>query len=772
MAALTYWYEFDSLAIVAGSDPKVRRKYRVEIWDMRALAGSTQAREVHACGEEMFKIEWPTVEKFAPIVSSVATFELASEDDFEFTGLHTEDIQHYQVRLLEVTGGGTADVWRGWLNTETYEEQLCASAGDNRVYPVRFYASDFNVLKRMKFVDVENGGKQYTGMKPLEWFLDLILVKRLGLVDGGHLRVDISTVLAGYEEIPPFLWCGLDCGNWYDEDGEAATLQEVVEEILRPFVAWVQGAVEGGVLRLLITDYNRVLGDDRYSLPAPLLEMIDGRGGASGGLLSDGAFGFESLLNGLTVTSSRYADNTLQTWEVRKEDLEGEPFASEIARYKGRPNGAELMLRERYHSAKNFPVILPEGSPVEFWYMKDLAGGQTEEVWVCLNQALGDMADTFYPNIVFEDRNNRLYPNSDARLKINMDIKVAQRNHTDVVWPALPNFLDTQKYNYQISPGGVIVWTRLEVVDGEDVVCHLECGWAGSAAYAEKVRPAVWVRGADPSPNGGSVMFTVRNSREIEGTKGLNNGTYQVSWANGALDEINQGISGIEMPPNAGYLRWTIGQVQVCGQYYQGDWTWMTFSEWYKYIGRIGEPYELWGVLINNVKFGVEDSYKYALSDEDVVYTSSINMNAEKSMTDIMLKVCNSYAPNMAPGKGDLFQFGFFPMTAAGKSFVRKGRTANLERLLVGSYHSNHTGLFKRFVASIAWPDPFVGKKCKYGRYSRGPRAGEWIIPGNGEAWYWVRGLKVDFRGGTSELDCVEISEDNRDIDDITARKG
>jgi hypothetical protein len=266
-------------------------------------------------------------------------------------------------------------------------------------------------------------------------------------------------------------------------------------------------------------------------------------------------------------------------------------------------------------------------------------------------------------------------------------------------------------------------------------------------------------------------MFTVRNSGVIEDARGLNNETWQVSWAGGKVNELNQGISGIPMPPYSGYLRWTIGQVQICGDDYSSaegrKKKWWPFHAMYPNINI------LYAVLVNNVKFGVEDSYKYALSDEDVVYTSSINMNAEKSMTDIMLKVCNSYAPNMAPGKGDLFGLlGMLPIAASEESFERNGRRSNLERLLVGSYHSNHTGVFKRFVALIAWPDPFVGKKCKYGRYSRGPRAGEWIIPGNGEARYWVRGLKVDFRGGTSELDCVEISEDNRDIDDITARKG
>jgi hypothetical protein len=808
MAALKYFWQFGSMAADTVEGKPVRRQFRAEIWDMRALPQEEvgAAQEVIA-GENPFSIEWPSVEKFEPIMPSVATFELMSTENFQHTALWTEDAQQYQVRLSMRSGAATAwkPVWCGWLNAETYEEELYRFAGNGAAYPVTFYASDFNVLKRRKFQDEQ--GNMYSGLKPLGWYFDTILRDALNLykLDGSVGYEWLSTTMGIPYGADLLTTLYINAANFYDEDGVAMSMYEVIEEILRPFTCYMVGFVyTQEYVRMeyyhpLITDYNYLARpyaqtNNSFQLPDTILRLTDGRQAATGTAGTAGSFSYEPLKNGLTVTSSRYATNTVADWKVEADELEGliDTRLSEEG-----PKDEPNMERRRYTSCKNFVVSGEAADRINFWQMRMLDGTK-EEVWCCIAQReetltppakLGLLPFWGGP-LVFEDTDTQVYPNDTARLVLNMQIKVCTRRHWNYDNWRMGNFLrDGREYDTIGELGGVIVFSAFELIGADGtVLAHLAHGWNGRLPiyppeYMGKI--PVWEDGPDVS-EWGRTLFTAHGAADIEESKKMNNMAMNIEAAADINGNLGSGLI-VPMPQKSGHLRWTLKRLLVCAnvkvrgkrwdnnQWYlyggydimTGEWMW----GWKAPIYGAGFPYDLNAILINDVTINTEDGYKYELSDEDYVHTSYINMNAENAMEDVTVKVCNSYEDGMAIGHGDLFyvknEGKLQPIPRKAAAFSRGWQLtppqASLEELLVRTYHSNFTGKFVRFEVESQYALPCAGLRCQYGQYSKGAHVGEWVI-GDADTWFFICGQQWDCKAGTSKLDCVQISTDNKDL--------
>ena len=102
--------------------------------------------------------------------------------------------------------------------------------------------------------------------------------------------------------------------NFYDEDGEPMKCREVVESLLRPF-ALTMTQRDGDIY---IYDYNTILSGGsmkRYDYASGAYEAVETVDCQLGDLSdlqlagSDGDFGFEEMINNVTITSSIYADD-------------------------------------------------------------------------------------------------------------------------------------------------------------------------------------------------------------------------------------------------------------------------------------------------------------------------------------------------------------------------------------------------------------------------------------------------------------------------------
>jgi hypothetical protein len=196
-----------------------------------------------------FMIEYPTANKFAPVLGSGCDMNLISATDRQLFDLYTAEIQKYMIKLYD---NELNLIYSAWLDTELYREDF--SYLDN--YPISFSGSDLSVLDRLNFVDASKN--DYKGIKSKWDILNIIITEKLKLPIA-NIYVGLSTVIYGenYDNIAANLLSNsyVYCANYYDEDDVPFTCRKVLEEILRPYVASFQ-IVNNNIY---IFDYNTLL---------------------------------------------------------------------------------------------------------------------------------------------------------------------------------------------------------------------------------------------------------------------------------------------------------------------------------------------------------------------------------------------------------------------------------------------------------------------------------------------------------------------------------
>lgn len=201
-----YWGEFRS---VAGT------LYRVEILSDDA---SYVAKQVYFPHEMPVEIEWNEVDKLEPVQGSCMTLSLVSESDRQFIDLYSVEVGSIRADIYR---DGSL-YWSGMLDPELYEEAYSQKAD----YDVSFSFSDFAILDRIKW--------SMTGKCSIQDVLDTC-IDAMG-VEHGELRKYVSTKTSQYSSTSvDFSTMYVLCANFYDEDGEAMTMREVLDNILRPF---------------------------------------------------------------------------------------------------------------------------------------------------------------------------------------------------------------------------------------------------------------------------------------------------------------------------------------------------------------------------------------------------------------------------------------------------------------------------------------------------------------------------------------------------------
>jgi hypothetical protein len=168
--------------------------------------------------EEAVVIEWEEKPKHDVICGSTATIRVESPGDRTYEDLYT--IEPGSIRM-DVYRDGVI-YWSGALDPEFYEEPYERAS----MYVVSLTFSDFGILDRKKYAS--------DGMKTLSKILDMCL-QEMGIKYIGIDQSMISTELVTAEELlMPLDALKVRSDNFYDEDGEASTLQEVLEGVFQP----------------------------------------------------------------------------------------------------------------------------------------------------------------------------------------------------------------------------------------------------------------------------------------------------------------------------------------------------------------------------------------------------------------------------------------------------------------------------------------------------------------------------------------------------------
>lgn len=233
-------------------------EWGIQIWRLQDEAPEGVG-ELEPIVDTGLVIEWKETAKHDILCGSIATLTLNSPGNGTYLDLYTDTPGTIQLRVLR---NGVL-YWLGYLDPEFYEEPF--TSGMN--YNVTLTFSDFGILDRLKY--------NLSGFKTIDEILSDCL-SRAGLSSLPLNKSYISTW--GYGVIGRYI-LGALCvrsENFYDEDGEALSLAEVLEGVFRPlalrivqragtlYVYDINGLHSGGIdSRIVWGGDGQVLGVDR-----------------------------------------------------------------------------------------------------------------------------------------------------------------------------------------------------------------------------------------------------------------------------------------------------------------------------------------------------------------------------------------------------------------------------------------------------------------------------------------------------------------------------
>lgn len=265
-----------------------------------------------------FTLVKPRTEIDQPVWGHGFEFVLEAGSEGQLRGLFTSDMMEYRVELRIAGALKTF----GYLDSELYEEDYSLESG----YNVHLSGNNgFVLLDRIKFLD--GSGNQYTGLKTQWEILQIVLAKwdLLDLVT--NIAVAISTTsselsIGAQETILHNTY--VSCSNYYDEDSEPMTCREVLEEILRPYAAFIymsgtqmkiedinsQPGTISGVLYLNDFSYSST-----FSAPASGVDDITDRGYFETGQ----RMRYKSGINRQVIKYSKYTPDAVESG-IQEED--------------------------------------------------------------------------------------------------------------------------------------------------------------------------------------------------------------------------------------------------------------------------------------------------------------------------------------------------------------------------------------------------------------------------------------------------------------------
>lgn len=287
--------------------------WHIDIWryfDDIASAPTGAPGELTFDGGVPVEIEWESTAKHDVIAGSVCTVNIISPGDRTYIDLYT--IKAGDIGITVYRDGRI--YWTGTLDPEFYEEPYESAAG----YTVSLTFSDLGILDRLKY--------NASGMRTLQEIVDealgrallaptltvdtsMISLQRRGSI-GGVVRPGHGFIVAPPEKA---IAVGLSdiyarSDNFYDEDGEALSLKEVIEGILQPLAL----RLEQRAGKIYIYDLNGLYGSSTA-------EMVEWDGASQ-------TLGVDEVKNNVTISWSPYAAvDKLLPEECWPEDVATDP---------------------------------------------------------------------------------------------------------------------------------------------------------------------------------------------------------------------------------------------------------------------------------------------------------------------------------------------------------------------------------------------------------------------------------------------------------------
>lgn len=600
--------------------------YRIEI--LKDFIGSAQEIKLMATP---IKIDWPDVDKVAPIHKSRATLSLYSDTDSKFTGLYTTVVGAVKLRVLR---DGVL-YWSGTMDTEQYEEPYSYKQG----YAVSITFSDLAPLGRSKWSG--------TGIQTIGAILNECITKsgieNLGVVNYISTSEDIMTHKINTE-------------IFYNSQ-KSSTYLDVLEKVLQPFALKIKQ--QNG--RIYIFDLN-----DLYSQEASTLTAKGNDAYISADKVYNNVVVRLSPAESLTIVDAKVDYDSVRNWGVR---------TVRVDNHESSPKGFDL-----------YTDIIGEGLSTvsgEYFKIDPVYSGQKEAgiAWR-IKTAYNTTEDTINPAITIAENTSYdyvlrvpdlKYINSiggDNRIRIKLSMLFDVRYN-----PFEPEGDRNEKDNYKDMKNwcnfAYIPFTLLLKDDSGNVIAY----YKNKNVYDSNSFPVAtgWVYGSGWARTDAYLAFYNTTNRKSEtGLGGWQTNRPCIGFYQDKLPKIYEYMNDgeyIPLPNIPGRLEFTV---------YPGV---NTFD-----YGREMKPInpKVRWLLYRDVKIELVDRYGKSLETNDVEYSAWLTEGAEEELSiDTVIGTMKDPFPT---SKGLILDHSGNVVS----KFTRAGRYDYLENLLIGTVYSNY----------------------------------------------------------------------------------
>lgn len=286
--------------------------WRAEIWQ-EADSAFSAVGPLTFDADGPLTIEWGEKDKHEVLCSSSATLKIVSPSDRTYEDLYSIEVGRVRLDVYR----NDVLYWSGCMDTEFYEEPYEMLNG----YTVTLAFSDFGVLDRLKY--------NLSGLYTLQ---DLVkhCIARCGI---NCIGIDESFISISFSLADKPLHLSdikVRSDNFYDEDGEASSLKDVIDGILQPLALRVMQRAG----KVYVYDLNGLYRKSTH-------ENITWDGDSQ-------TMGVDSVYNNAKVTWSPYAQTGNLYPEVCWGDTKTDANLTNINNLDGAQSGKSLYYSYHY----------------------------------------------------------------------------------------------------------------------------------------------------------------------------------------------------------------------------------------------------------------------------------------------------------------------------------------------------------------------------------------------------------------------------------------
>lgn len=676
--------------------------YRFEIWQEGWMGGSSDI----AVTSDPLTIEWSETDKLEPVQSSNAKLTLYSDDDRQFVDLYTVKAGSIRLDIYR------EDVlyWSGTLDPELYEEPFCYKTD----YGVELTFSDLSMLDRLNW--------QETGFMTLQQVIETAL--SLSCIHYSGIVKHISTSGAGSGRGTLLETVSVQCQNFYNEDGEAMSVREVLDEVLRPFsLRLIQKA--GNIyiydLNEIYTAFNTEeivwdADDSTLSIDKTYNDVI----------LKFSPYEKVTILDGSVSAGSIIGGTEYKTWVKRHALIDEVGYNITLS-----DTGIGLTKNMLAKFFRVDPVYSGNGDAGVAWSYSNMDSPNNAQYEQRINLVL---PPTGVDTMIFRASGASLlslkkfgWDNRDYKLKVSLQMlfdprynpyEEASEDNEQEAWDNQQN-----RANFAYLP------IKLTLRDEHrNPIVHLSnSGVKDSNSYVQTYPNVQWVAGE--ASWGEAYLCWYSGDRKSEsGLGGWQTNKPIIGYYREELptkfDKLGEG-EYINLPIDSGYLELEVGNNII---------TW----DYNKEIKESNYT-NCRHLMFKDVKIELVDGYGNSISTKDVQYSAWINKDAKETLKiDTILGTLNEPSP---VALGQLYATSGHTIVS---EFTRSDITDRLEKLLIATVYSNYSGRNKVLSGTTVILPSFS-------TYTDKNEAGNYILLAETQ----------DLINDTSEIKMVQFSADN-----------